>query len=280
VNAAAVLLALASAATWGVADFSGGLVSRRVATIPVTVISQSAGFVALLVAFVIHGGGLNGRSFWIGILSGLAGGAGLAAFYKALSLGTMSIVSPLSACGALVPFGISVATGERPGTIPIAGAALALGGAVLASAEERRSEAPDRVRAIALALLAAVTLGLFIYFLGLGSREGSPLSTLVGARVGSLSLLGALALGRRQSLLIGRGLLLKVAAIGLCDVAANVLFALASGHGLLALVSVLGALYPVMTVLLAYVVLGERLTPLQITGIGAALAGVAALSSG
>ena len=279
-NAAAVLLALASAATWGVADFSGGLVSRRVPTIPVTVISQSAGFVALLVAFAIHGGGLDGRSFWIGIISGLAGGAGLAAFYKALSLGTMSIVSPLSACGALVPFGISVATGERPGTVSLAGAALALAGAVLASAQERRSDVPDRVRAIALALVAAVTLGLFIYFLGLGSREGSPLSTLVGARVGSLSLLGALALGRRESLRVGHGMVGRIAAIGLCDVAANVLFALASGHGLLALVSVLGALYPVMTVLLAHVVLGERLTPLQLAGIGAALAGVVALSSG
>jgi drug/metabolite transporter (DMT)-like permease len=275
-----VLLALASAATWGVADFSGGLVSRRVPTIPVTVISQSAGFVALLVALGINGGGLDGRSFWIGILSGLAGGAGLATFYKALSLGTMSIVSPLSACGALVPFGISIATGERPGTIPLAGAALALCGAVLASAEEGRSEVPDRARSIALALVAAVTLGLFIYFLGLGSREGSPLSTLVGARAGSLGLLGAIALGRRDSLRVARGMVGRIAAIGLCDVAANVLFSLASGRGLLALVSVLGALYPVMTVVLAHVVLGERLTPLQIAGIGTALAGVAALSSG
>jgi drug/metabolite transporter (DMT)-like permease len=280
VNAAAVLLALASAATWGVADFSGGLLSRRLATVTVTVLSQSAGLVALLVAFGIEGGGLDGRSFGIGVLSGLAGGAGLAAFYKALSLGTMSIVSPLSACGAVVPFGISVATGERPGAVPLAGAALALGGAVLASAEERRSEVPDRVRSVALALVAAVTLGLFIYFLGLGSREGSPLSTLLGARVGSLGLLGALALGRRQSLRVGRGLLWKVAAVGLCDVAANALFSLASGRGLLALVSVLGALYPVMTVVLAHVVLGERLTPLQLAGIGLALVGVAALSSG
>ena len=114
-SAAAVLLALASAATWGIADFSGGLVSRRLPTLPVTVISQAAGFAALLAALAIAGGGLDGRSFGIGILAGLGGGAGLAAFYKALSLGTMSIVSPLVACGALVPFAISIATGERPG---------------------------------------------------------------------------------------------------------------------------------------------------------------------
>jgi drug/metabolite transporter (DMT)-like permease len=246
----------------------------------VTVISQSAGFVALLVALGAHGGGLDRRSFLLGVLAGIGGGSGLAAFYKALSLGTMSIVSPLAACGAVVPFGISLATGERPSSVSLFGAVLALGGAVLASVEERRSEVPDRVRAIALAVVAAAALGLFTYFLGLGSREGSPLSTLVGARVGSLSFLVLLALGRRESLRIGGRWLAPVAAIGLCDVSANALFALASGHGLLALVSVLGSLYPVMTVLLAHLVLGERLTPAQIGGIGVALAGVAALSSG
>ena len=107
----------------------------------------------------------------------------------------MSIVSPLVACGAVVPFAISLATGERPAAIALVGAALALGGAVLASVEERRSNVPDRVRAVALAVVAAGALGLFTYFLGLGSREGSALSTLAGARVGSLGLLLLLAPG-------------------------------------------------------------------------------------
>ncbi|HEX4520009.1 MAG TPA: EamA family transporter [Gaiellaceae bacterium] len=279
-SAAAVLLALASATAWGVADFSGGLVSRRVATIPVTVISQAAGFVALLVAVGIAGGGIDHRSFGIGILAGLGGGAGLAAFYKALSLGTMSIVSPVTACGAVVPFTISVATGERPGTIAALGALLAIGGAVLASVEERRSEIPNRARAIGLAVVAAGALGLFTYFLGLGSREGSPLSTLAGARVGSLGLLLLLALGRRDSLRVGRSWVLPILAIGLCDVGANALFAVATRHGLLSLVSVLGSLYPIATLFLAYVLLHERLTRLQLAGVATALAGVAALSAG
>jgi drug/metabolite transporter (DMT)-like permease len=280
VSAAAVLLALASAAVWGTADFSGGLVSRQVATIPVTVISQAAGFVALLAAVAIHGGALDGRSFELGLLAGIGGGTGLAAFYKALSLGTMSIVSPVVACGAVVPFGISIATGERPGALGLVGAALALGGAVLASAEERRSTEANRARAVVLAVLAAGALGLFTYFLGLGSREGSPLSTLAGARVGSLGFLVLLALSRRESLRIGRRWLWPVAAIGLLDVSANALFALASRHGLLSLVSVLGSLYPVMTIILAYAILGERLTRPQVAGVAAALAGVAALSAG
>jgi drug/metabolite transporter (DMT)-like permease len=151
---------------------------------------------------------------------------------------------------------------------------------VLASAEEGRSPGRDRARAVGLALVAALAIGLFTYFLGLGSREGSPLSTLVGARVGSLSLLLTLALARGTPLVVGRRSFAAVAAIGLCDVSANALFALASGHGLLALVSVLGSLYPVRTVACAHIVLGERLTPTQVAGVGIALAGVAALGAG
>ncbi|HUK43972.1 MAG TPA: EamA family transporter [Gaiellaceae bacterium] len=278
-SAAAVLLALASAAVWGTADFSGGLVSRRLAAIPVTVISQAAGSIVLLAALAIHDGPLNWWSFRVGLLAGLGGGVGLAAFYRALSLGTMSIVSPVVACGAVVPFAVSVATGERPPKLGVAGAVLAVGGAVLASSEERRAAEPSRGRAVALAVLAAVALGLFTYFLGLGSREGSPLSTLTGARAGSLTLLVLLAAGRRESLRIGWRWLAPVAAIGLLDITANVLFALASRHGLLALVSVLGSLYPVMTILLAYSILGERLSRPQLAGVAAALAGVAALSA-
>jgi len=280
VSGLGILLALGSSTLWGVADFSGGLVSRRLPTLAVTVVSQSAGFVALLVVLAVRGFPLDGRSFWIGLLAGVGGGAGLAAFYKALSLGTMSIVSPLAACGALVPFVVSLATGERPSGLALGGAAAALAGAVLASAEERRAGTRERARAVVLALVAAGALGAFTYFLGLGSREGSPLSTLVGARVGSLTLLFALAFARGAPLVVARSSLPAVAAIGLCDAAANALFALASGHGLLALVAVLGSLYPVVTVLLAHLVLGERLTAPQLGGVGVALAGVAALSAG
>ena len=179
-----------------------------------------------------------------------------------------------------LPFAISLATGERPSAVALTGAVVALGGAVLASVEESRAPARERAQAIALAIVAAGALGVFTYFLGLGSREGSALSTLVGARVGSLTLLLALAVARGATLRVGRAGLLPVAAVGLADVAANALFALASGHGLLALVSVLGSLYPVTTVLLAHVLLAERLTRVQLAGVGVALAGVAALSVG
>jgi len=263
---------------WGTADFAGGSLTKRLPAFAVTVLSQAAGFVALLVAVAVRGE-LNWRSFALGLLAGVGGGAGLAAFYRALSLGTMSVVSPVVASGAVVPFAIALATGERPAVLALFGAAAALGGAVLASVEERRSESPERSRAIVLAVVASVALGVFVYFLGLGSREGDALSTLVGARVGSLSLLFVVALVTRSTLRVPRVSVGAVVLVGLADVTANALFAFASGHGLLALVSVLGSLYPVMTVLLAHVLLGERLTRPQKAGVAIALAGVALIAA-
>jgi len=244
----------------------------------VTVVSQAAGLAALAVAVGVRGD-VGGRSFLLGLVAGVGGGAGLAAFYRALSLGTMSVVSPIAACSAVVPFGISLATGERPAVVAVLGAVVALAGAVLASAEERRAESPERGRAVVLAVVAAASLGVFVYFLGLGSREGDALSTLFGARVGSLSLLAVLALGLRAPLRVQPRWLPAVAAVGLADVGANALFAFASGHGLLALVSVLGSLYPVVTLLLAHVLLGERLTRGQQAGVAIALAGVVAVAA-
>jgi drug/metabolite transporter (DMT)-like permease len=278
-SALALVLALGSSIVWGTADFCGGSLTKRLPTFAVTVGSQAAGFAALAVVVAFHRD-VGGRSFALGLLAGLGGGLGLAAFYRALSLGTMSVVSPVVACGAVVPFAISIATGERPSKLAIAGAVAALGGAVLASVEERRASSPARARAIGLAVVAALALGLFVYFLGLGSRHGDALSTLFGARVGSLALLIVVASVRRASMRVPRRWLLAVAAVGLADVAANALFAFAAGHALLALVSVLGSLYPVVTVLLAHVVLGERLTRTQKTGVAIALAGVAAIASG
>jgi drug/metabolite transporter (DMT)-like permease len=252
--------------------------TRRLPVLPVTVISQSAGFVALLLAIAVRGE-VDLHSLALGAVGGVGGGVGLAAFYKALSLGTMSVVSPIAACSALVPFVVSLATGERPAVIAVCGAVLALAGAVLASVEERRSESPERARAVVLAVVSAAALGLFVYFLGLGSREGDVLSALVGARVGSLSVLVFLSAAARAPVRVARGSLAAVAAVGLTDVSANALFAFASGHGLLALVSVLGSLYPVMTLLLAHVVLGERLTRPQQVGVAVALAGVVAIAA-
>jgi drug/metabolite transporter (DMT)-like permease len=276
---AAVALALGASLAWGAADFGGGLLTRRHPVVSVAVVSQGAGFVALGIVALVAGAGIDTDGFAVGLLAGAGGGLGLAAFYRALAVGTVSVVAPVAACGAVVPLVLSLAAGDDPRAVALVGALVALGGAVMASLEERAAEEAGRRDAIALAAVAALLLGLFVFFLGRASQHGGALSALVGARTGSLSLLAAWALAVRTPIGFGRQTA-AVVGVGVLDVAANALFALASREGLLAIVSVLGSLYPVPTVVLAHVVLGERISRIQRAGVLVALAGVAMVASG
>jgi drug/metabolite transporter (DMT)-like permease len=254
------------------------VLSRRAPVLTVSLLSQAAGFVILLVALPFVD--ISGVSFRFGLLAGVGGAAGLSLFYWALSIGTMSIVAPIAACSVLIPFSLALARGERPSALALGGAALAIAGVVTASLEERRSEVRARGKAIVIAVGSAAAIGVFMYFLGRGGQAGSAYSTLFGARIVSLTLLiGALAIAGasvRQS----PSLLAQIALVGLGDVTANALFTLAADRGLLAIVSVLGSVYPVATVILAHIVLGERITRLQRSGILLAFVGVAAVSVG
>jgi uncharacterized membrane protein len=276
---AAVALALGASLAWGTADFGGGLLTRRLPVVSVAVVSQAAGFVGLGLVAVVAGAGIDGEGFAIGLLAGLGGGLGLAAFYRALAVGTVSIVAPVAACGAVVPLVLSLAAGDDPRAVALAGAVVALAGAVMASLEERAAGETGRRDAVALAAGAALLLGLFVFFLGRASQHGGALSALVGARTGSLSLLAVWALAVRTPLALGRDIA-AVVAVGILDVVANALFALASREGLLAIVSVLGSLYPVPTVVLAHTVLRERISATQRLGVVVALAGVAMVAAG
>jgi drug/metabolite transporter (DMT)-like permease len=268
-----IALALASSLVWGVADFLGGVFTRRAPLTAVTVVSQTAGFVALLVWLAARGFHVGGASFAFGVLGGLFSAVGLSAFYKALAVGTMSIVSPVTACGAVVPFALALARGERPSLWAVGGAVVALAGAVLASAAEGRAAGDRRLGAL-LAVAAAIAIGVFVYFLGLGGKHGDPFGALLGARVGSLSLLVAGALALRAPLAPRRDLLPAIALVGLLDSSANALFVFASRSGYLSVVSVLGSLYPVVTLLAAHLVLSERITRVQRGGVALALVGV------
>jgi len=272
-----IVLALCSSLVWGCSDFLGGLYTRRLPLASVTIVSQAAGFAALLVWLAATGFHVGAEAFGLGALAGIGGAIGLSAFYKGLAVGTMSIVSPVAACGALVPFVLALATGERPASAAVLGAVVALAGAVLASLDEHRADG-DRRRGAIYAVVSAIAIGLFIYFLGLAAKHGTALSALLGARVGSLALLviGAIALGMPRR--IERPDLPGVALVGLLDTTANCLFVLASATGFLAVVSVLGSLYPVVTVIAAYAVLGERLGRIQRAGVALALGGVAVVA--
>ena len=133
-----IALALGSSVVWGSADFLGGIYTRRLSLAGVVVVSQMAGLLVLLAIVTATGGpaALNGEAFAIGLAAGGFGAVGIAAFYAALAASTMSIVSPVSACGAVIPMALALLGGERPGATALAGAVVALSGAVMASIHE------------------------------------------------------------------------------------------------------------------------------------------------
>jgi drug/metabolite transporter (DMT)-like permease len=269
----------------------------------VILLVQGAGVVGLavvLAAVAPRWPGLGGLLPAVG--AGLAGDLGLAAFYRGLATGSMSIVAPVAATGVVVPVLVGILTGDHPAALQLAGIVAAGAGVVLASREQ--DEQPPRApgargpaarpggRVILLALLAALCFG--GYFVGLRySARHDVLWTLMAARLpGALVLLGmALVVARRAGEPPARGgegglwpkgrrqtgLLLGA---GVLDVSANGLYALATRHGLLSIVSVASSLYPLATVALARLVLRERVRRLQELGVLAALTGVVLIAAG
>jgi drug/metabolite transporter (DMT)-like permease len=273
----AVALALGSSIVWGTADFLGGVYTRRLALAPVVVVSQLAGLV-LLAAVTAVTRDFDAYAFEVGLGAGVFGAIGIAAFYRALATGTISIVSPISACGALVPVVLALAQGERPGALALAGSAIALCGAVLASVHEYAGDHPAARSSVLLAATAALGIGGFLYCIGHAVRGGHTLPALLGGRSASLVLLVAGALVTRSSMRLAPSAVPMVAGIGLLDVGANALFAAAAQIGFLSVVSVLGSEYPVVTVILAQSLLHERISRPQKAGIALALVGVGIVS--
>ncbi len=282
----AALLALLSSLLWGGADFLGGTLSRRLPAPVVVAASQAAGLVVIAVVAVAIGETDAPRDYvpWA-IGSGLAGMVGLVAFYAALASGTMGVVAPVAALGVVVPIGVGIARGERPGTLELAGIVVAVAGVVLASGPELSGRAG--ARPLLLALIAAVGFGLALLFIAEGSQT-SAVMTLVVMRVASVTVLGLglLVVAARSRRTRTRGprwglpLIALIAVIGVGDVAANLAFGYASTRGLVSVVAVLGSLYPVVTVLLARIVHGERLAAVQTVGVAGALTGVALIGVG
>jgi len=272
------LLALASSALWGTGDYLGGVLSRRLRAIDVVLISQ---FVALLVVtpVAVATGGFGAPSGYVlpAAIAGLVGVYSLAAFYHALALGRIGVVAPVSALGVAVPVVVGLAVGERPSTGQLAGIALGSVGVVLAAGPEIHGAAPtNRRRAavpILLALAAAVGFGTALVLIGEASRSSVVMTLLVQRAAGVGGLIG-LALVRRRAPRADRRDVPLVCLVGLLDLAANAAYAVATVSGLISVVGVLGSLYPVVTVLLAWVLQGERLAPVQLVGAVATVGGV------
>jgi drug/metabolite transporter (DMT)-like permease len=278
------LLALLSSVLWGSADFLGGTLSRRLPPFAVVGASQALALLVVVPTVFIVGaqGDPTGYLAW-GVAAGLVGMASLVCFYSALAVGTMGVVAPIAATGVVVPVAIGLGQGERPAAMQLVGVLLAIAGVVLASGPEvagvRAGQGKGGSQALVLAVVSAVGFGLVLWFIAKGAHY-SVAMTLLAQRCSSLSVVLVALVVLRRTGGVKVSDLPQLGAVGVGDAAANGMFALASRSGLVSLVAVLGSLYPVLTVLLARFVHGERLRRVQNVGVVTALVGVALIAAG
>ena len=272
-----VALALGASLAWGASDFLAGVKARRLAVLWVVFVSQVTGLVLVGVAALASGAPLpGGQAALLATGAGLAELVGFAALYRALAVGRMSVVAPISAMAALVPIIVGLAAGDAPTGPQALGMTLALAGACLASFEyggdQRRA-----ATGVGLAVVAAVAFGAFFVGTDLAADDGALWAVTIN-RAAAVAVLVGIVLALRRPSPITRDQVAPLVAVGALDIAANVMFALALTVGMAAAVSVLGSLYPVATVVLARMVLREELSGSQRGGVAAALAGIGLVS--
>lgn len=276
----ASLLALGGALCWGAGDFLGGLAARRLAVLAVLTVSQAVGLAGVVLWVVVARDPVPGMAELLpAALAGIAGLVGLGALYRGLAVGAMGIVAPISAASPLVPLAVDATRGVVPGAVQWLGVALVLAGVATLALESAGGGA--RVASgVGLALVAALGFGLFFVGLDAGADQSAPWA-VVAARAASVSIAAATALlVTRTPLRPPRSLLPLLVAIGLFDTSANVLVAFASTRDAAGIVAVLSALYPIVTVVLARVVLGERLSAGRRAAGVVAVAGAALVAAG
>jgi drug/metabolite transporter (DMT)-like permease len=280
--------ALATSLLWGLADFGGGLLTRRTPALTVVVVSQAIAAVVLGVIVVATGGWSEaGPRLWFAVAAGLVGPVALICFYKALALGPMGVVSPLGTLGVAVPVGAGLFLGERPGLMQLAGIGVAVLGVVLAGGPQLRG-APVQRRTILLTLAAAFGFGTVLVLIAEASTTITGLFlALFVQRVTNVAVGGAglYASVRRGTPVLPAGgfpwaALPALAFVGLADVAANGMYAFAARLGPVTVAAVLASLYPVVTALAARGFLSERLRTIQAAGAGLALVGTLLLATG
>ena len=279
---AAIALGIGAAVCWGLADFLGGLRARTLTLASILLVSQFAGLTAVAVVVLIGGEPVPAFSDVAPALAaGVAQLVGIAALYRALALGTMSVISPISASGAAaLPVIVGIAGDEPPAALQLAGMVVASAGVILATRSPAAS--PSRGSREALLLSGVAALGFGGFFVGMDAAVDSadPFWALLVARAAAAAVLVVALAALRPGLATDPAVLPALILIGLLDVGANACFALGTDTGLLSVVAVLASLYPVTTVVLARGVLGERLVAIQGAGVCLALAGVALIAAG
>jgi drug/metabolite transporter (DMT)-like permease len=273
-----VAFALLASLVWGLCDFFGGLLARRFNFAAVALLAQTVGLVTAGILVAGAGGPFDGEGVGLGLLSGGCAAVSLSAFYKAMTIGKISLASPLLACGSVIAFGLAFVAGERPSTLAITGSALVVAGVVVTSLEGRRDG--ERTDALALMILSAIAFGFALYFLGRSSDLTGSVAAVFAQRVTLCALLLVIAAWVRPSFRIDRRSWSAILGIGVGTTAAALLFGIAASRGLISIVSVLGSMYPLVTVLLAHAILAERFRGTQLAGIPLALLGVSLVAAG
>jgi drug/metabolite transporter (DMT)-like permease len=276
----AALLALCASLSWGVGDFLGGVKARVLPSLTVLAVSQPFGLAALGIAVVIRGTGIPGNEVAWAALAALFGTVGLFAFYRGMAAGAISVVAPIAAVAAGIPviWGVAVSGNHISGLQGI-GFVAAIGGSVAASLEFR-PEQRQVAAGVGWAMLAMLCFGGYYVPMHAASTQDWLWPAFL-FRCTSVTLVWTVVLVRRARPNGLRAHWPALVAIGFLDTGGNALFAAASSaHGLLSVVSVLASLYPVVTVLLARIVLGERVQRTQDVGVVVALAGVVLITAG
>jgi drug/metabolite transporter (DMT)-like permease len=272
-----ILLALAAAVLYGSSDFGGGLASRRLGSLRVSVVGSAVATVLAWATLILAGGpGPSLRAVAWGLAAGLAGGAGTLVLYRGLARGQMSVVGPLSAVGAaVVPVAAGVALGERPSLLSVAGVLVALPAIVLVAASG--SVRGKLGAGLFDGLVAGLAFG--ILFVGLAQAgHNAGLWPVATEQTGALLITLAVAVKTREPLRIplrAAGLPVLVGASGM---AATLAYFYATHFSMLAIAAVLVSLYPGVTVLLARTLLHERFTPAQRAGLGLCALAIAAIA--
>jgi uncharacterized membrane protein len=274
------LLALGAAAFYGAADFLGGIATRRATTVATVLTTQGAGLLMLLACSpLMLDVVMSRRDLLFGVLAGLTGSVGVALLYKGLAIGPMSVVAPVTAvCAVIVPLIVGLLQGESITPAAAIGVAVAIGaigllGMTPAPAGAPAQPAADVAKGLRVALGSGVAIGFFFVTLGETSTAAG-LWPLAVSRAVSIALFTTMAVATGQALVVPRAAMVPAIACGGLDMLANALYLVAVRQGQLSLVATLASLYPASTVLLARVILGERLGSWQQLGVAAAVAAI------
>ena len=271
-----IIFGLCASLFWGSGDFSGGLASRRTGASSVVIVAYAVGFVLLVILALIWREPFpSALDLAWGGLAGLAGAIGLISFYSALSIGRMGIAAPVSAVlTATIPVLFSAFTEGLPSLIQLGGFVLALLAIALISRPERSKGRPE---GIGLALLAGCGFGCFFILISRVNHSAT-FWPLAMARFTSVLFLLVFVRIRRQPVLPSKAVVPLVLIAGIMDAIGNAFFVLAAHSGRLDIAAVLSSLYPAATVLLAALVLRERVNRIQAIGILLALLAVPLIS--